>query len=90
MRDKSEKRREYEKQRCEEVEKLYTAKEIRQFYQNTNSIRKEFKPNSLLCKDKRGNIIAQTVDMLERWAQHFEKVLNPNNVHLENHICTSF
>jgi hypothetical protein len=23
--------------------------------------------------------------MLERWA-HFEKVLNPNNVHLENHI----
>jgi hypothetical protein len=29
--------REYEKQRCEEDEKLYTAKEIRQFYQN-NSI----------------------------------------------------
>jgi hypothetical protein len=26
------KKREYEKQRCEEVEKLYTAKEIRQFY----------------------------------------------------------
>jgi hypothetical protein len=23
---------------------------------------------------------------LERWAQHFEEVLNPNNLHLENHI----
>jgi hypothetical protein len=23
---------------------------------------------------------------LERWAHHFEEVLNPNNVHLENHI----
>jgi hypothetical protein len=31
-------KREYEKQRCEEVEKLYTAKETREFYQNTNSI----------------------------------------------------
>jgi hypothetical protein len=46
------KKRDYEKQRCEEAEKLYTAKEIRQFYQNTNSIRKKFKPNSQLCKDK--------------------------------------
>jgi hypothetical protein len=79
------KKTEYEKQRCEEV-KLYTAKEIRQFYQNINRIRKEFKPNSLLYKDKRGNITADTVDILERWAQHFEEVLNPNNVHLENHI----
>jgi hypothetical protein len=32
------KKREYEKQRCEEVEELYTANEIRQFSQNTNSI----------------------------------------------------
>jgi hypothetical protein len=42
-----------------------------------------------LCKDRRGNIIAETVDILERWAQHFEEVLNPNNVHLENHIHPS-
>jgi hypothetical protein len=41
-----------------------------------------------LCKDKRGNIIAETVDILERWAEHFE-VLNPNNVHLKNHIHLS-
>jgi hypothetical protein len=59
---------EYKKQICEEGEKLYTAKEIRQIYQNTNSIRKEFKTNSLFFKDKRGNIIAKTVDILERWA----------------------
>jgi hypothetical protein len=26
---------------------------------------------------------------LERWAQHFEEVLNLNNVHLENHIHPS-
>jgi hypothetical protein len=26
---------------------------------------------------------------LERWAQHFEEVLNPNNIHLENHIHPS-
>jgi hypothetical protein len=45
-----------------------------------------FKPNSLLFKDKRGNIIAETEDIRERWAQHFEEVLNPNNVHLQNHI----
>jgi hypothetical protein len=63
---------EYEKQRREEGEKLHTAKEVRQFYQNTNSIQKEFKLNSLLCKGKRGNITTETVDILEIWAQHFE------------------
>jgi hypothetical protein len=42
-----------------------------------------------LCKDKRGNIVAETADILERWAQHFEEVLNPNNVHLENHTQPS-
>jgi hypothetical protein len=42
-----------------------------------------------LCKDKRRNIVADTVDILERWAQHFEEVLNPNNVHPENHIHPS-
>jgi hypothetical protein len=77
------------RKRCEEVEELHPAKEIRQFYQNTNSIQKRFKPNSLLCKDKQGNIIAETADTLERWEQHFEEVLNPNNVHLENHIHPS-
>jgi hypothetical protein len=83
------KKREYENQTCEVVEKLYTAKEIRQFYQNTISVRKGFKCNSLLRKDKRGNIIAETIDILERWAQYFEEVLNPNNVHLENYIHPS-
>jgi hypothetical protein len=67
-----EKNGEYKKQRYEEDEKLYRAKETRQFYQNTNSIRKEFKPNSLLCKVKRGNVIAETADTLERWAEHFK------------------
>jgi hypothetical protein len=77
--------------RYKSVKKLknYTAKEKRQFYRNTNSIRKQFKPNSVLCKDKSGNIIAETVDQLERWAQHFEEILNPSNVHLENHIHPS-
>jgi hypothetical protein len=42
-----------------------------------------------LCKYKRGNSIAETVDILERWAQHFEEVLNLNNIHLENHIHLS-
>jgi hypothetical protein len=30
-----------------------------------------------------------TADILERWAQYFEEVLNPNNVHLENHTHSS-
>jgi hypothetical protein len=34
-------------------------------------------------------IIAETVDILERWAQHFEEVPNPNNVDLENHMHPS-
>jgi hypothetical protein len=37
-----------------------------------------------LCKGKRGNIIAETVDILEIWAQHSEEVLNHNKVHIEN------
>jgi hypothetical protein len=68
------KKMEYENQKCE-AEKLYTAKEIREFYQNTNNV---------LCKDKRGNI-PETPDILKRRPQYFEEAVNPNNVHLENH-----
>jgi hypothetical protein len=75
---------EYEKQRCEEAEKLYTAIEIRQFYQNTNSMRKGFTPNNLLCKDKWGIIIAEIVDTLERWAQHLENNIHPSELFEEN------
>jgi hypothetical protein len=42
-----------------------------------------------LCQDKLGYIIAETVDVLERWAQHLEAVLNPNNAHPEYHIHLS-
>jgi hypothetical protein len=71
---------------CEEVEEFYKAKETRKFHQNTNSIRKGFKPNARINEE---NIIEETVDILEKSAHKLEEVLNPYYVHIENHIHPS-
>jgi hypothetical protein len=33
--------------------------------------------------------MAETADILGRWAEYFEEILNPSNIHLEDHIHPS-
>ena len=32
---------------------------------------------TLVCKDKDGNVLSETKQILERWQQYFKELLNP-------------
>jgi hypothetical protein len=59
------------KSQLEKMETAYNNNEAKKFYQEVNSIRKGFKPQTLLVGDKAGNIISNKV--LQRWSEYYEK-----------------
>jgi hypothetical protein len=58
-----------------QLEKMETAynNEAKNFYQEVNSISKGFKPQTLLIRDKAGNIISNKEKVLQRWSEYYEK-----------------
>jgi hypothetical protein len=41
-----------------------------------NIIRKGYKPRTGMCKDKMGNLVTGKKKVLQRWAEHFDELLN--------------
>jgi hypothetical protein len=41
-----------------------------------NIIRKGYKPRTGMCKDKMGNLVTGKKNVLQRWAEHFDELLN--------------
>jgi hypothetical protein len=60
----------------EEIEKAGRQKETRKFYRKVNIIRKGYKPGTGMCKDKMGNLVTGKKKVLQRWAEHFNELLN--------------
>jgi hypothetical protein len=47
----------------------------RKFYRMVNDMRKEFKPRILACQKKDGETINNKSEILERWNQYFQELL---------------
>ena len=47
--------------------------EAKKFYQEMNSIRKGFKPQTLLIRNKESNIVSNREKVLQRWSAYYEK-----------------
>ena len=60
----------------EEMDEAGRQKETRKFYRKVNIIRKVYKPRIGMCKDKKGNLVTEKQKVLQRWAEHFAKLLN--------------
>jgi hypothetical protein len=60
----------------EEIEELGTKKETRKFYRKVNAIKKGYKPRTEMCKDKMGNLVIGKQKVLQRWAEHFDELIN--------------
>jgi hypothetical protein len=75
---KKEKKKDYDKQELIELESLRSFNAIRAYYQKLNESRKDFQPRTTLCRDNEGMILSSDEAILERWAQHFEELLNGN------------
>jgi hypothetical protein len=60
----------------EEFERLRSNNESKSFYRKQNKSRKDFQPRTILCRDKEGMFLSEEDDVLRRWAEHFDELLN--------------
>jgi hypothetical protein len=71
-------KRDYDKQKLIQLESLRSSNEIRAYYQKLNESRNDFQSRTSLYRDNKGMILGSDEVILERWAQHFEELLNGN------------
>jgi hypothetical protein len=60
----------------EELEHLRSNNESKSFYRKLNKSRKDFQPRTILCQNKEGMLESEDDDILRRWAEHFDELLN--------------
>ena len=70
------KKKQYENNQIEKLEELGQHHQIRQFYRDINTLRKDFKPRLTICKSKNGDIITEKDGILNRWNEHFHELLD--------------
>jgi hypothetical protein len=56
-------------------------KNIRDLYRGINEFKKVYEPNINITKDKNGNLLAGPQNVLNRWKNFFNQVLNIHGVH---------
>jgi len=59
-----------------ELERLRSNNESKSFYQTLNKSRKDFQPRTILCQNREGMLLSEEDDILRRWAEHFDELLN--------------
>lgn len=70
------KKRKWEADQLVGIENLRRNNEVRRFYREVNASRKPFKPFLNACRDTDGNLLNVKQNILERWRNHFESMLN--------------
>lgn len=73
------KKRQQEREVFAEIERFGNQKVTRNFYRKVNEVKHGYNQQPLLCKDKSGLVMADEERCIERWAQYFKELLNPNN-----------
>ena len=58
------------------MEELGQQQQTRKFYRDVNKLRKDFKPRLTICKSKSGEILTEKKDILNRWKDHYNELLN--------------
>jgi hypothetical protein len=61
-----------------EIEECGNINESRIFYRTVNRDQKVFKPRIMMCRDTAGNVILGKAQILKRWVQYFNDLLNRN------------
>ncbi|XP_055388217.1 uncharacterized protein LOC129616611 [Condylostylus longicornis] len=64
------------KKRVEEINSAHNSKSIRKFYANLKHEKAGFQPKLINVKDKDGIILTEKMQILNRWKQYFQELLN--------------
>ncbi|PNF41987.1 ELAV-like protein 4 [Cryptotermes secundus] len=74
------KKREYLKDKIDELAMNSKNKNIRDLYRRINDFKKGYKPSSNLVKDENGDLLADSHNILNRWRNYFSQLLNVHRV----------
>jgi hypothetical protein len=75
------KKREYLKERNNELETNNKRKNIGDLYRGINEFKKGYKHRHIIIKDENGNLLAGPRSVFNRWKKFFNQVLNVHVVH---------
>jgi hypothetical protein len=75
------KEREYLKGKINELETNNKNKNIRDLYRGINKFKKGYQPRINIIKDENGDLLADPQNILNRWKNFFNQVLNVHVVH---------
>ena len=63
-------------EQLEDMEKNFKENNDRQAYKEVKFIKKGYAPRTSMIKDKKGEIVSTHAEVLERWKEHFQQLLN--------------
>jgi hypothetical protein len=75
------KKREYVKGKISELETNNRDKNIRHLYRGINEFKKGYQPRINIIKDQNGNLLADPSNVLNKWKNFFNQVLNVRGFH---------
>jgi hypothetical protein len=75
------KKREYLKDKINELETNNKNKNIRDLYRGINEFKKGYQPRINIVKDENDNLLADPENILNRWKNLFNQMLNVHGVH---------
>jgi hypothetical protein len=74
------KKREYLKDKINDLATNSKNKNIRDVYRGINGFKRGYQPRSNLVKDENGGLLADSHNILNRWKNYFSQLLNMHNV----------
>ncbi|PNF30898.1 hypothetical protein B7P43_G05207 [Cryptotermes secundus] len=74
------KKREYLKDKIDELAMNSKNKNIRDLYRGINDFKRGYQPSSNLVKDENGDLLADSHNILNRWRNYFSQLLNVHRV----------
>jgi hypothetical protein len=74
------KKKGYLKAKIEELETNSKIKNVSDLYRGINDFKKGYQPRSIIVKDKKGDLIADSHSIMAKWRNNFFQLLNVHGV----------
>ena len=68
------------KAKIEELETNSKIKNVRDLYMDINDFKKEYQPKTIIVKDEKGDLVADSHSIMARWMKYFSQLLNVHGV----------
>ena len=73
-------KREYLKAKTDELETNSKIQNIRELYRGINYFKKGYKPRCNIIKDEKGDLVADSHSIVDRWRNYFSQLFNVQGV----------